>query len=257
MKPNFGKLQLKRNVKVLLICLGLFGIIGFTGKRHNSRTCQHIKVKIENDSENHFIDENEVVVLLGDTTTEPVTGKPLAEINLRMLEKKLKKACPYIEDVQIGQSLSGDLKVRIKQITPIARLRRENSRDFYLCNNKTLVQVSNKFTARVLVIDGATWQLLKPDSANLVMRTEAFELITKISENTLLSKMIVQATIDSHGEYTLYPQIAKHKIVFGKPESIDGKLEKLTAFYDRIVPAKGWDAFEKVILKYNNQIVCE
>ena len=252
--PNW---QFRRSIKLVSIILGIVGIIGFTGKKHSERTCQKINVEILNDDLNHFVDENDVVILLGDTTINPVTGKPLGQLNTRLLEQRLKKNCPYIEDVQVSYSLGGDLLVRLKQVRPIARLVRNLGRDYYLCANEAMVPVSNKFTARVLVIDGATTQLLKQDSVSLERFQEAYRLVTQISANDLLSKLIVQATVDNNGEYILYPQISRQQIMLGRPDNLENKLARLEAFYNKIIPAKGWDTYQKVSLKFDNQIVCE
>jgi cell division protein FtsQ len=108
-----------------------------------------------------------------------------------------------------------------------------------------------------MAIDGAVNLLLKQDSLGILNREAAFSLIDAVSKNQLLSKLIVQATIDADGEYILYPQISRQRIYLGKPENIAVKLDKLSAFYNKIVPVKGWDAYEKIILKFDNQIVCE
>ena len=166
MRFKFPKWHIRRSIKLCGMVLGLLSIIAFTGKRNAMRTCSKIHVTIANDELNHFVDENDVVQLIDDTTTIPVTGKPLSELSTRALENRLKRNSPYIEDVQISNTLNGDLLVKLKQVTPIARFIGRFGKDYYLCDNKTLVPVSRKFTARVMVIDGSTEQLERPDTAS-------------------------------------------------------------------------------------------
>jgi cell division protein FtsQ len=55
----------------------------------------------------------------------------------------------------------------------------------------------------------------------------------------------------------MYPQVGKQYIEFGKAEQIEEKFSKLTIFYQKILPFKGWNTYKRVNLKYFNQIVCE
>jgi cell division protein FtsQ len=38
---------------------------------------------------------------------------------------------------------------------------------------------------------------------------------------------------------------------------IEAKFKKIKIFYKEILPAKGWDTYRKVSVKYRNQIICE
>jgi len=55
----------------------------------------------------------------------------------------------------------------------------------------------------------------------------------------------------------LYPQVTKQMVEFGKPEDIEVKFKKLRIFYTEILPKKGWNRYEKVNLKYRDQIIAE
>ncbi len=68
---------------------------------------------------------------------------------------------------------------------------------------------------------------------------------------------IAQAEIAKDGDITLYPQIGRQTIDFGQPENIEDKFKRLDIFFKKILPVKGWNYYQKVSIKYNNQIVCE
>jgi cell division protein FtsQ len=54
---------------------------------------------------------------------------------------------------------------------------------------------------------------------------------------------IAHIYLDPSGEISLYPQVGQQIIDFGTPTDIQQKFDKLFAFYNRIVPVKGWSAF--------------
>ena len=56
---------------------------------------------------------------------------------------------------------------------------------------------------------------------------------------------------------TLYPQVGKHRIEFGKAEDFERKFKKLETFYKEIVPKKGWNEYSVVKLQFEGQIVCK
>jgi len=68
---------------------------------------------------------------------------------------------------------------------------------------------------------------------------------------------IAQIELNENNELTLYPQVSKQVIIFGSPEDYEQKFKKLKVFFKQILPQKGWNKYEKVNIKYNNQIVCE
>ena len=82
-------------------------------------------------------------------------------------------------------------------------------------------------------------------------------LIHYINEHPFWKSQIAEMYVNKKGEVTFYTQISKQRVEFGKPENIEAKFKKLKIFYKEILPAKGWNNYEKVSLKYNNQIVCE
>ena len=47
------------------------------------------------------------------------------------------------------------------------------------------------------------------------------------------------------------------EILFGKIEDFVGKFQKLQTFYKKIIPAKGWNMYKKINLKFENQIICD
>jgi cell division protein FtsQ len=55
----------------------------------------------------------------------------------------------------------------------------------------------------------------------------------------------------------MFPQVGGQLIEFGKPENLELKFKKLRIFYKEILPEKGWNAYERVNLEYEGQIIAE
>ena len=249
--------RLKRSIRMAGIAALTLGLAAFAAHRAGLRTCNKVLVEIENEAELHFVQEADVLQLLGEGNAGPLIGSRSEALNTHALEKSLLNN-PYIEEAKVSRTLLGNLSVTVKQVNPIARLLCSSGPDVYLCDNGNRVPASKVFTPRVMVIDGSLCNLIaRPDSATRPIGDAAFALAKYITDSELWRPLIAQAAADKNGEYVLWPQIGRQKIYFGKAEDIENKFSRLEAFYRKIVPAKGWDAYRKVTLKYSNQIICE
>ena len=52
-------------------------------------------------------------------------------------------------------------------------------------------------------------------------------------------------------------QVGKQKIEFGNPENVENKFFRLSVLVKKVLPSVGWNKYERVSLKYKDQIVCE
>jgi cell division protein FtsQ len=83
------------------------------------------------------------------------------------------------------------------------------------------------------------------------------ELLKFIESSTFWKAQIAQLHIDASGNIKMYQQVGKQVIDFGKPEMIESKFRKIEIFYEEIMPTKGWNTYNRVSVKFKNQIVCE
>ena len=68
---------------------------------------------------------------------------------------------------------------------------------------------------------------------------------------------IVASTMSSGDlRLELIPRSGRHTILFGRPERVEQKLDKLLAFYDKGLGNVGWDAFRTISVEYEGQVVC-
>ena len=78
-----------------------------------------------------------------------------------------------------------------------------------------------------------------------------------MTQDEFLNAQIAEIEINKNKQLILYPQVTKQYIEFGELSDIESKIEKLNIFYKDILPFKGWNTYERVSLKFKNQIVCE
>ncbi len=251
------KFNLKRELKIVAAVLIIVGIIAFSERKQNNVSIKDITIKIDNRQENHFLDEADIIGLM-QLNKENLTGTSIDRINLKGIEKKIKRE-PFVKNADLYSDLKGNLVVRAELRRPIARIVRNDGPDGYIAEDGTVMPVSEKFTSRVILVSGQyVSQLIQRDNMNEKEETrKILDLIKTIRENGFWNAQIAQLDIDNKARVTIFPQVGDERIEFGKPDDVETKFKKLMIFYKEILPRKGWNRYKRVNLEYAGQIVTE
>ena len=240
-------IKILKNFIYILTTLFIVVIVIFSFK-NNSSPIKEIVVN----SENKFLDRYQIESLI----TEKMDKDSIIK-NVNIIEKNI-LANPFVKEIKLYQDLSNKLIVDLVQYQPIARLVSENKKDFYIDLHGNIFPTSTKFSERVLLIhidDNINFDLKNINSTDYGKKI--FTMINYIINDIFLSKIISEIDINYNKNIIIYPQVSKQKIIFGYPEQIDVKFDKLMLFYKKILPAKGWNTYKTVNLKFKNQIICD
>lgn len=249
--------NIKKEIRVTAALLAICCLVAFTEKKAGTWICHNIVIELDNENENHFLDETDVLRLVnaGQST---LIGTSMDKINLKKLENKLKYD-RHILDAEIFGDLKGNLVVKVELRRPIARIVRMNAPDAYIAEDGTIMGVSEKYTSRVVLLSGSFTNKLV-DAGNMYELEEGkaiMDMIDFINDDRFWRSQVAQMDIDGSGDITIYPQVTGQRVEFGKPENVEGKFRKLMIFYKEILPTRGWTKYERVNLKYDGQIVAE
>lgn len=244
-------------VRIALLPLVFLSAIGFVGKQQNGKIITKIDIDIDNHYDSYFIDENDIMNMITENGNKKLIGTPFSQLNLKEIEVNVSQH-KFVQNAEVYKDLQGTLVVNVEQSVPIARVVQTDGPDAYISDRGHVLPVSEKFTARVIVVGGEyTPELVKKDLPLDSASFKIFDLLQYIEKDKFWKTQIAQLDIDKTGDITLYPQVGKQIIEFGKAEDVHEKFNKLNIFYKQILPQKGWNAYERVNLKFKNQIVCE
>jgi cell division protein FtsQ len=253
----FKKIRLKTPAKLLAGAIGFFALIGFVENKQHTKRCTGINIHIEDAYDTYFINEVDVLALLTNNGTQRIDDEPFREINLKNLELRL-KTNKFVKSCQVYADLTGKLNVVIQQNRPIARVIDSYAPDAYISEDGDILPLSERFTARVVLLDGAGLKkLLRRNLQTDSTGKEYFKLLQRIDNERFFKALIAQITIAADGTIRMYPQIGRQVIEFGKPDEIETKFEKIRIFYQKILPVQGWNRYNRVSVAYKNQIICE
>ncbi len=251
------KFNIKRELKISAALAVLFFFIAFSERKQDGVAVDEILIKVENLQENHFIDEADVMKLMK-LDQENLKGAAIEKVNLKDLEKKI-KGNRFVEDAELYADLKGNLVVKTSLRRPIARIVRNDGPDGYIAEDGTIMPVSDKYTARVVLVSGGfARQLLQEENVKNVERgAEFMQLLEMIRDDEFWKAQIAQLDVDSKVKITMLPQVGNQNIEFGYPENMEVKFKKLRIFYKEILPQMGWNKYHRVNLEYEGQIIAE
>ena len=208
------------------------------------------KYKIISDST--FVPKDKIVSILDNYFT-----KESLNINFNDLEKKI-KSNPHIKKVTLYKDLTGNLNVIVNQFQPIARIVYENKSKKYFDIDGEIFPTSLGYSHRVLLIFlTSKINFLNNNLNNTEFGVDLLNMVKYIESDKFLSKIVSEIEVDNYKNIIIRPQISKQKIIFGYPDDLVNKFRKIKIFYDEIAPAKGWNTYSSVNVKYRNQIICD
>jgi len=252
-----SKKKIYNRVKIVIALVVFIISIGFVNKRQNDALCKKILISIENQQGNFFINEADINDLVTNGGREMVVNLPYEQLELKEIEERIENH-KYVESAEVYRDLAGNMMIDARQEKPIARIFNPSGQDHYISERGEILPVSKRFTARVMVLSGSFFN--KYLDKNMLVDDEAkdlFYFIKFIEKDKFWSVQFAQLNVDKRGMIEIFPQVTKQMIEFGDTYQYDEKLKKLKIFYDKILPDRGWNRYNRVNLKFENQIICE
>jgi cell division protein FtsQ len=250
------KTNLKKSIGFGLLLLILVAFIGFVEKRHSERTFEGIEVLVKGVADVYFVDEKEILTSIEAEFPLLKPGVALSEINLNHLEKKVEKQ-PFVKNAEVFSDQKGNVRIEIEQHVPMARIVRPRAADGYISKEGLILPTSPTYTTRVIVLHGRFAESLLDQKELIEENPELLSLIRYIHEDEFWNAQITELEIDKLTDIKMHQQVGRQVIEFGDASDFIEKFKKINLFYEEILPAKGWNAYDKVNVKYKGQIVCE
>lgn len=266
MKINYKKIF--ATVLWIIALSGLTASLAFVSKKESHVKAGSIDITVNATGENQFVDEDDIKEFFNERQ-DVLLNAEVKNININALEKAL-NSHPAIENADLSVDVNGDIKINVTQRTPLVRVLTMSGESYYIDTESKLMPLSDKYTARVLIVNGNIHEpysrrymfSVNEIAANEIFKElslldDIYEMADYITNDTLLNSLIHQLSINEEKEFEMYPAIGNHKIVFGDVTDIAEKFEKLKVFYkEGLNKTDNWNKYALVNLKYKNQVVC-
>ncbi|WP_247672514.1 hypothetical protein [Aquimarina sp. MMG016] len=216
-------------------------LFAFTSKRNEGRKIHQVQVEFVQE-QNPYVNEQAVNKLLIQNP-EQVTSVGKEILVLNTVENEL-DAHKMVEDSDVYLTVNGELRARIKQRTPIARV--DAITPFYVDVTGNMMPLSTNYSAHVPLVHNVSEREV----------SEIYPLLRKIQDDEFLKKHVVSVYRNSKGDYELGLRVYSFAVVFGKIEELNSKVKNFKAFYQKALKDQSLDRYKKVSLQFSNQVVC-
>jgi cell division protein FtsQ len=259
--------KLKNIVFVLGAVAYIITVSGFISNTEKTRRISSVNIRIVDSSKNQFIKTHDIEKILETNNFNPI-GNGLSGLNLEKVEKTLKSR-QIVKDAEIFITEPGTVQVEISQKTPFVRIFNRTGQGYYLDRKGNIIPLGTGFSPFVIVASGyisepfsvaRTMNIMdvKHDSISRSLHTiyDVYRLADYITRDDFWNSQFEQIYVNSKLEFELIPRVGSHIIEIGRVEGLEEKFENLRILYLKGLNNLGWNQYEKISLKYKNQVVC-
>jgi cell division protein FtsQ len=249
--------------KILLLAF-LVVSLSFTGSKEKELLCNDLRIEMLDTLNSGFLKKIDIEKIILKEESE-ILGYPLKDINTRKIENRLRSK-PYIKSAEIFYDMEGILSVKVIQRTPIIRIITGAGNSYYLDEDGYIFRPRGKFTPHILIANGyfsdgdeirTSGSLMEiEDSGKFSEWFKALQLARYIENDKFWKAQFVQAYVNSKAEFELIPRVGAHQIILGDVTKLEEKFKKLMTLYTDGLNYEGWNKYEKINLKYKNQVIC-
>ncbi len=204
------------------------------------------------DKGNNLIQPEEFVKMVA-KKFGPMEGLPVDMVDMRSVEAFL-LTNPYIRQADVYLGAQGKLILNLHQRQPLMRIVDNSGRHWYIDRDTVLMPVSNRFAARVPLVNGdfpATTDARQWPVADL------FRISELLQEDDFMGSLIDQIYMESKEKIWLVPRLGPTRILIGNTSDLEDKAERIEKMYKEALPAAGWDAYSYIDTRFAGQIVAK
>jgi len=236
----------KRKLKIIKVIFGvalLIGLISFTVIKNASRTVKKIDVAFVQPVDNYFINDESIREIINKDGKD-ILKQSLREVNVKEIEQKVSES-PFVNSVQVSKDINGHLRLDIKANSAVARIKTLKN-EFYLTTKGGKMPLSKLNSADVILVSGD----VKPNEYE-----DLSKFVQALKADDLLKNHIIAIQKVGQRSFNLIVNTGNYYIELGTLNNFEQKLHNLKLFYNQYIDFIGTEDYEKLSLKFVNQVV--
>lgn len=230
---------------VLLVLIALMGwAVSWSSHKATVECCTGIDVEVINADATSFVTPEGIKEEIARMGFKPV-GQPVGRINTDLIESKLQNS-EFLESAECVLTANNRLLIRVSQIIPVLRVFDGNT-SYYMNHAGKRMPAIPSFYADVPVVQGTF--------SNRYPATRLLPLVEHIAGDSLLSALVTMISVRDSNNVFIIPNIAGHVVNIGPVDNLQSKFDRLTSFYRKVLPFKGYEHYDTISVKWNGQVV--
>lgn len=253
------------NILIYFVLIVFIAVsLSFTSDMSRKLLCNDLQIEMKDTLQSGFLSKVDIEKIVLKEESQ-ILGYPIQRINLRKIESQLKKTT-YVKEAEVYYDMEGVLHIAITQRKPLLRIMTRYNNSYYIDNEGYIFKPLGGFTPKILVANGSFSEITNltdvarisdlSESKGYSEWHEVLKLALFINKDKFWNSQIVQIYVDKNGEFELIPRVGAHQIIFGNTDKMEDKLRNLMTLYKQGLQYEGWNKYEKINLKYDNQVIC-
>lgn len=239
------KLFLKISAVVLLV--GYLAVsLYFVSDIDRDQPCELFEITVADSSECDLLTRDDVRAYLADADLLP-EGKPMKQVDTELIEQCVREI-DLLCDVKCYHKRHGDVYLSVRQRRPVVRVISDEGDNYYLDADGERIAVDAMYLDYLPLVLGC-------DDDTLSAR-DLLPMIGYISAHPFWNAQVEHIYISPSHEVSLIPRVGDHTILLGSPCDYEGKLARVLALYEQVMPRMGWAAYDTISVKFDGQVVC-
>ncbi len=232
------------SVAVLASLLFLLGMNKFSANNENRQVCSNVNIHFTNSADLQLIDAEDIARYLANNNLYPI-GERFESFKTADIEKILNEH-PIIKNADCYKSPKGEVVIDIHQRKPIFRV--FSGENYFVDDEGELMPLATQNSVYLPIVTGKVTKTLATN--------ELFEFVKYVRKDEFWDNQIEQIYINNQSQVQLIPRVGDHIIVLGSFDNFEKKLKRMQMFYLYGLSKVGWEAYSKIDLSFNNQVVC-
>ena len=232
-----------------VLCVALLGYVAFAfafvHEENARRVCPGIDLRIEGNTLPDSVIRQGVNSQLA-KYGKRLKGSELDSIDIKKLEDYLSRFSNF-ESVECSINPDSRLRITVTPIKAEVRVFTDKGTSYYINRYGKRIAADAEFYIDVPV-------LIAPEKYESCLPA-ALSLIRYTAADPELSPLIAAYKIDGPNDLMIIPKLQGHVINFGDSTRMEEKKAAILAAYRSVLPAKGWNTYDTISVKFKNQIV--
>ncbi len=200
------------------------------------------------DSSNPFVTEQEVRMNALGALPENFRSLPADSINLQKVEDAL-NAIDNIEEANVTRTYKGDktsIRVDVSAMIPVARVF-DRDQSYYINRQGKRLTANYRYKVDVPVVVAHFTRNVPP--------TYIIPFVDYLHSDSRFNSLVSAVGVEPDGDIIIYPMVTNARINFGDTTLIKDKVQRIMIAYNKIMRKRGWDYYDTISVKFDNQIV--
>jgi len=241
----------------MFVTIYLVVVLGFVEKQYDGVLCKGMDIIVSDSLERGLVTAEDVKNIVR-LDHPKVAGMPVTSIDVSGIEESLNRF-PAISNAQVYTDIQGHLMIELSQRIPVARIEDRDHQHYFLDAEGYVIPAVMEYSPHVLHINGEIpgkyRQATRITAGNKLME-DILKMSGYIHADPFWKSQVVQIYVHRNGEFELIPRVGAHIILFGSADRMETKFFKLKTLYTEGFSHTGWNQYEKINLKYLNQVIC-